>query len=149
MAAEIRKSSLPANTPPHTAMAATAAAPMKLPMYTAHQFRSMAPGVMRRSSREMAMRQLPVNSSVPVSTTMASPAGNTHPAMSRRSERFVTSMDAQVDATPARAMNAPARMADTSIFPKGSAAFRAPTPTKLSHTSAGAKNRFSIFFSIR
>ena len=55
---------------------------------------------------------------------MASPAGNTHPAMSRRKERFVTSMDAQVDATPARAMNAPARMADISIFPKGSAAFR-------------------------
>ena len=88
---------------------------MKFPTYTTHQFRSMAGSVMRLSSRAMNMRQLPVNSSVPVSTTMASPAGNTHPAMSRRRDRFSTSMEPQVEATPARAMKAPARTAITSI----------------------------------
>ena len=141
MAVAARKSSLPANTPLHTAMAATAAAPMKLPRYTTPQLRSIRDRVMRRSSQAMDIMQLPVKSSVPVSTTMASPAGNTHPAMRRRRERFATSMELQVEATPARAMKAPARMAETSIFPKGSAAFRWPTVKKLSHTSAGERER--------
>ena len=49
------------------------------------RFRSMAAKVTLFSKSDIVIRQLPVNSSAPVSTTMMSPKGNSRPETTRTS----------------------------------------------------------------
>jgi len=67
----------PSKVPAATVRAATDPAPSTLARYTTPQLRSIRPHVSCRSSSGITSRQLPVNSSLPASSTIASPAGNT------------------------------------------------------------------------
>ena len=110
--------------PPYTASAAMSREPAKLPMYTTAQARSICPGVMRFSHREMTIRLLPVKSSLPTMTTMASPAGKIHAPAS-----FPAAAEPMDEAAPAKAMNAPASTASRNIRPLGIVALLYPVST--------------------
>ena len=83
-----------------------------MPAYTTAQAVRSCPAVIRFASREMTIRLLPVNSSLPASTTMASPAGKLQAPAS-----FPNWAVPMAEPTPARAMNAPASTASRNIRP--------------------------------
>ena len=74
----------PAPTQPNLAqMKATIREPMKLPMYTNTQLRSIPLSLAFRSSTLMEMRVFPVNSSAPERITMPRPKANSRPEIMR------------------------------------------------------------------
>ena len=71
------------------------------------------------SSTEMVMRVLPVNSSAPVSTTMARPKGNNRPHTIRAAPTLAIEWAAVLVAVPPMAMKNPASTASRNIFGMG------------------------------
>ena len=68
----------------------------------------------------------PVNNSVPLIITMASPAGNTNDVITYATDELVTVDEAIVAAVPAKAINIPAKNANTNILPSGIVVFPFP-----------------------
>ncbi len=87
----------------------------------------MAPGEILPSSTGMSIRQLPVKSSLPASSTMVSPAGKTQALRSRPAPALSAPAEATEAPSPASPMYIPASTASRSIRPRGRRALASPT----------------------
>ena len=92
----------------------------------------------------MSMREFPVKSSPPATTTMMSPAAKSAPARAFATPADSTVWTATQDPAAPNAMKAPAITLKISWFVTDISAFRCPTPTTSSATSAGLKKLLCI-----
>lgn len=114
-------------------MATASSAPTALPAYTTAHLRTIFIIGYRPSSAPMSMRQLPVNSSAPATSTRNRPRQNARPPKmsdtdgeSVESARTISMKDAP------RATKAPARIASTNALPRVSLALANPMWTNAS-----------------
>ena len=87
----------------------------------------MAAGGTRPSSTGMRMRQLPVKSSLPASSTMVRPAGKIQALRSRPAPALPAPAEATEAPSPARPMYSPASTASRNILPRGRRVLPSPT----------------------
>ena len=101
---------------PYTTKTATIAAPKKFPTNTKNQFLSISLILTFFCKTLMIIRLFPVKSSLPATSTIAIPAGNTMAPKSFPRDAFSTVAEAVVAPTPAKPIKAPAKKPRISIF---------------------------------
>jgi len=124
---------------PENAMSATiVSAPARLPKYAKSQLRRRLARLTRPSTQAMTIRQLPVNSSAPATTTRISPVEKIKPPSSRAGPkpRPAPAMAAVKPAAP-RAMKAPARNDRVAKGTAANAALLTPASSMRFATSTG------------
>ncbi len=109
--------------PKNAMSAASATAPTKLPRNTRPQLRSSSFQVILPETAAVTISALPVNSSVPRSTTIIRPTGKMRPETRRTMPASSRAWAAVEEATAPRPMNRPAATAKRNIRQAGEVAF--------------------------
>ena len=116
---------------PPVTRSATSTLPKRFPRYTRTQFRSISGIRIRPCIRGITSRLFPVKSSVPHRITMARPPGKSRALMSFPTPSLLapdTAMEPAVEAAPARAMNMPERIPESSSAIQVILTFFSPAP---------------------